>query len=145
MAADLHLTIDGNAPFTPAEFSFIGAADAAELAKQFVAHNLSTTVTHSSFFPVISSPASVSISTTSSTPLSAWFTASEVSEGTTHTIDHYTAFIVRGSGSLLINGQPYALGTVATNISGASFATATFNAGPGAGVSEIAVIAFDDS
>ena len=94
--------------------------------------------------PIVTGPSTEAAFTNTSTPLSSWFVASEAPAGSSHHIDHYTAFIVRGSGSLIINSQTYVLGSPASNISPAQFATAAFSSGSTPGVTEIAVVAFDD-
>ena len=94
--------------------------------------------------PVVLVHPSQPVNTNSNIPLATLFTANEASGAPADHIDHYSAFIVRGSGSLAVNGQTYGLGSTATDISPAGFATATFSAGPNAGVTEVAVIAFDN-
>ncbi len=94
--------------------------------------------------PVVDNPSNAPVLTESLTPVSNWFSTSETNSGGNHSITGYNLFVVRGSGSLIVDGLPYSLGSVAKNISPAEFATAYFDAGPTPGVSEIAVIAIDD-
>jgi hypothetical protein len=103
-----------------------------------------TSVTNSNPHPIITGPANIPALTNATFPIAPFFVASEAAANGGHHIDHYTAFIVRGSGTLTINNQVYALGNFATNISPAQFATGTFNSGTNPGVTEIAVVAFDD-
>lgn len=56
----------------------------------------------------------------------------------------YNLFIVDGSGTLVVGGEPYSIGSIAENVSPAEFDTAYFEAGATPGDSEIAVIAIDD-
>ncbi|MGP0105015.1 cadherin-like domain-containing protein [Rhodoblastus sp.] len=95
-------------------------------------------------FPVVDNLSSAPAQTGSFTLVSNWFSAAETNSAGGHSITGYNLFMVSGSGSLIVNGLPYALGSVATNISPAEFATAYFDAGSTPGVSEIAVIAIDD-
>ncbi|WP_166308725.1 cadherin-like domain-containing protein [Bradyrhizobium sp. 2S1] len=98
------------------------------------------TTTH----PVVTGPSTAFTYTNTTTPLSTWFSASETPSGSVHRIDHYTAFIVSGTGSILVGSQSFSLGHAATNVTPAQFATAIFNAGSTPGGNQIAVVAFDD-
>jgi hypothetical protein len=105
----------------------------------------SSSGTQSNAQPVVNSPTNVPAVTGEQIPLASIFTATETPAGSAYHVNHYTAFVVYGSGTIVVNNQSYALGSAATNISPAQFAIASFNAGSSPGVSEIAVVAFDDA
>lgn len=96
--------------------------------------------------PIITGPSTISAVTNNGLiPLSSLFVATETPTGSSHQIDHYSVIFVRGPGNIVLDNQPHSAGSVLTNIPKAEFATAAFSAGADAGVSEIAVVAFDDA
>jgi cadherin-like protein/Big-like domain-containing protein len=109
--------------------------------------SLSSTSTSSSPYPVVNNPSTNPnpVDTNSFTQLTQWFSASEANNsGGSHHVAEYSLFVVSGSGTLVVDGLPYALGQIAENISQAEFDTAWFEAGPNSGATEVAVIAIDD-
>jgi hypothetical protein len=96
--------------------------------------------------PIVTGPSNVlAITSSGLIPLSSLFVAAETPAGSSHQIDHYSIIYVRGPGSIILSNQPYSTGSVLTNVSRAEFATTFFSAGANAGVSEFAVVAFDDA
>ena len=96
-------------------------------------------------YPVVTSQGEVPAKVNESIKLTDFFAGIEYPNNSTHQIDHYTAFVVQGSGSIVVGSQSYALGSFATEISPSEFANASFQTGASAGTSEIAVVAFDDA
>jgi hypothetical protein len=138
-ASDLGLLIKGAVPIIPQQLYTNFTSSLAELSGS------RTLPVPNGAHPVITAPSNVSANTNSVIPLSSLFPATETPAGSTHHIDHYSIINVSGTGSIILNGQSYSIGSVLTDISPAQFATASFSAGPNAGASEIAVIAFDDA
>jgi hypothetical protein len=95
--------------------------------------------------PVITGPSNIPATTNTPFFIAPYFPASESPVGSGHQVAYYSVFVVSGSGSLVVNNHSYGLGSTATNVSPAEFATVTFSPGANPGVDEIAVIAFDDA
>ena len=144
-ASDLNITIHTPVEVPPLDLTNLHAQLSAKLAQQVVQHNSTAPIVYpTSSHPIITGPAIASTNTSTFTLLSSWFAASETPAGSGHHIDHYSIFIVRGTGNILVGTNSYSLGNVATNISQAQFATALFSSEANPGVSELAVVAFDD-
>ncbi len=144
-AGDLNKFLHSPVAISQQHATIIAAPFNSELAQQAVAQASVVAATPSlPSYPKVTNPSAATALTNTATPLSSWFSASEVPAASSHHIDHYTAFVVRGTASIIVGGQAHALGSPATNISPAQFATATFSAGSNSGTTEIAVIAFDD-
>ena len=95
-------------------------------------------------YPVVVGPSTASASVNKQLFLSSLFTGSESPAGSSHQVDHYSIFVVSGSGSMVVGNQSYSLGAVATNVLVSQFASAYFTAAS-AGTDEIAVVAIDDA